>query len=186
MVRLSVKNPHRWITATCPILGYEYDKLDNYFVYAYGSIKNPPHASKRVTEEFILACPELLSEDKSEVLIEKYIENILQDSEDNEEVQYWKDYDDIEDDPVDLTLSMFPKPKNPSDPHYNSNFIRREYHPSRTTHPTWRDLIIAYHTTTQRCTECSKNTYHVATFPVQKPLLDLTTLHLRTQWTQCL
>ena len=37
----SVKKPHHWITATCPILGYQYTKLDNYFVYAYGSIKNP-------------------------------------------------------------------------------------------------------------------------------------------------
>ena len=81
----SVKNPNHWITATCPILGYKYTKLDNYFVYAYGSIKNPPHASKRVTEDFILACPELLSEDKSEVLIARYSEKALEDSEDYED-----------------------------------------------------------------------------------------------------
>ena len=38
----SAKHSNHWITATCPILGFDYTKLGNYFVYAYGSLKNPP------------------------------------------------------------------------------------------------------------------------------------------------
>ena len=87
---------------------------------------------------------------------------------------------------------MFKGPKNPTDPQYISNSIRREHYPSRTTHPTLRDLISTYHastsvnadTTTQRYTECSQNTYHVATFPVQETFPDLTIPHFRPQRTQ--
>ena len=56
----SVKNPNHWITATCPILGVDYNQLDNYFIYAYGSLQNPPAEHFQVTEDFVLAFPELL------------------------------------------------------------------------------------------------------------------------------
>ena len=49
----------------------------NYFVYAYGSIKDPPDEQFQVTANFILADPELLSNEissnMSEVLIDKYL-----------------------------------------------------------------------------------------------------------------
>ena len=59
-----------------------------------------------------------------------------QDSEDNEEVQYWKDLDDIEDDPVDLTISMITRTNNLSAKPHKRNISRCEYYQSRTTYPT--------------------------------------------------
>ena len=73
----STKYPNHWISAACSIFGVNYTQLDNYFVYAYGSIKNPPAAHLQITADVILAFPDLLchkmKENMSEVLIDKYL-----------------------------------------------------------------------------------------------------------------
>ena len=48
----------------------DYNQLDNYFVYAYGSLKNPPADHLLVNEDFVLAFPELLSDEMSEEMSE--------------------------------------------------------------------------------------------------------------------
>ena len=126
-------------------LGVDYIQLDNYFVYAYGSIKNPPAVHLQVTADFILAFPELLSDEMSENMSEVLIDKYLLD-------KYLAPFD-IDSEGTQLTVSMISMT--------NSSLHSSRFQPRRPTTPNIQDDIL----TTYRSTPCHfpNNPAHTAT-----------------------
>jgi hypothetical protein len=60
---------HKFISAKCKVFGEAYDKLDGYFVYAFGSEKVQPPGSILVDSAFLLAHPGLVASSKRDVLL---------------------------------------------------------------------------------------------------------------------